>query len=259
MQLVACQLDIAWEDKPANFRRVRDMLAADPPRPGALVALPEMFATGFSMHVKTIAEPADGPTHAFLAALAKDFQAYVLGGVVTKAPDGRGRNEAALFGPDGAPVTRYAKMQPFSLAGETKYYEAGAATVTFAWHDFTAAPFVCYDLRFPELFRQAVRRGADLLVVIANWPLVREDHWLALLRARAIENQCYVLGVNRCGDDPHVRYGGHSLVVGPRGETIAEAGSDAQLLVAEIERAPLVDYRREFPALADMRGEHFGG
>jgi predicted amidohydrolase len=253
MQLVACQLDIAWEDKRANFRRVREMLAAAPPRAGALVALPEMFATGFSMHVKTIAEPTDGPTHAFLAELAREFQSYVIGGVVTPAPDGRGRNEAAVFGPDGAPVARYAKMQPFSLAGETKHYEAGAATVTFPWHDFTAAPFVCYDLRFPELFRQAVRRGAEVLIVIANWPLVREDHWLALLRARAIENQCYVLGVNRAGDDPHIRYGGHSLVVGPRGETVAEAGSGPQLLVAEIERAPLVDYRREFPALADIR------
>lgn len=259
MQVVACQLDIAWEDKPENFRRVREMLSAAPPQPGALVVLPEMFATGFSMHVGTIAEEFDGPTHAFLAGLAKDFRAYVAGGVVTRGAEGRGRNEARVLGPDGETVARYTKMQPFSLAGEKKYYEAGAGVVMFPWHDFTAAPFVCYDLRFPELFRRAVRFGAELMLVIANWPLVREAHWLPLLRARAIENQCFVVGVNRSGDDPHVRYGGRSLVVDPRGETVAEAGADPQLLVAEIDRTALVEYRREYPFLADMRDDQFGG
>ena len=101
MQIVACQLDIAWEDKAANFRRVRAMLADARIEPGALVVLPEMFATGFSMHVDTIAEPADGPTHQFLAELAREHRAFVLGGVVTRADDGRGRNDAVLFDPDG--------------------------------------------------------------------------------------------------------------------------------------------------------------
>jgi predicted amidohydrolase len=103
----------------------------------------------------------------------------------------------------------------------------------------------------------AVRKNADLMIVIANWPQPREPHWLALLRARAIENQCYVAGVNRAGADPHIHYGGRSLIVDPRGETVAEAGPRPQVLVAEIERQPLIDYRREFPALADMRGEYF--
>ena len=95
------------------------------------------------------------------------------------------------------------------------------------------------------------------MVVIANWPQPREAHWLALLRARAIENQAYVVGVNRAGSDPHVRYGGHSLIVGPRGETLAEAGAEPQVLTAEIELAPLLEYRQQFPALADMRAELF--
>ncbi|HEX5446549.1 MAG TPA: nitrilase-related carbon-nitrogen hydrolase, partial [Pirellulales bacterium] len=162
---------------------------------------------------------------------------------------------AAAFGPTGALVARYAKLQPFTLADETKHYEAGGSVVTFPWQGFSVAPFVCYDLRFPELFRASVRRGAELMVVIANWPQSREAHWLALLRARAIENQSYVLGVNRAGDDPHLRYGGHSLLVDPRGETVIEAGSGPQVLSAEIERATLVDYRRDFPALGDMRSD----
>ena len=137
--------------------------------------------------------------------------------------------------------------------------EAGAGVASFAWGEFTVAPFVCYDLRFPEVFRLGVRGGADLMVVIANWPEPRDTHWLALLRARAIENQCYVVGVNRAGSDPHIRYAGHNIVVGPRGETVAQADEGPEVLLAEIELASLVEYRRQFPALADMRGELFGG
>jgi omega-amidase len=257
MQIIGCQIDIVWENKPANHDRVRELLSSSPVKPDALVVLPEMFATGFSMHVNTIAEPGAGETQTFLAELAKEFRSYVLGGVVTRAADGRGRNEAIVYGPDGQQVTRYCKLHPFSYAGETKYYQAGETGALFTCHDFQVAPFVCYDLRFPEIFRRAVRRGAQLLVVIANWPQPRESHWLALLRARAIENQAYVVGVNRTGSDPHACYGGHSLVVGPRGETLAEGGEGPGLVTAEIELAPLLEYRRQFPALVDMRAEFF--
>jgi omega-amidase len=257
MQIIGCQTDVVWEDKPANHDRVRGLLSSSAIEPGALILLPEMFATGFSMHVDAIAEPMGGETQTFLAELAEQFRCYVLGGVVTRAADGRGRNEAVVYDPDGRQVTRYCKLHPFSFAGETKYYQAGETGAVFTCHDFQVAPFVCYDLRFPEVFRQAVRRGAQLLAVIANWPQPRESHWLALLRARAIENQAYVVGVNRAGNDPHVRYGGHSLIVGPRGETLAEGGEGQELVRAEIELAPLVEYREQFPALADMRAEFF--
>lgn len=258
MQLVACQLDIAWEDKPENFRRVREMLAAADVQPGALVALPEMFATGFSMHVDTIAEAEDGPTHVFLAELAAELKSHVVGGVVTRASDGRGRNDAVVFGPDGRQVARYAKLHPFSFVGETKHYQAGSELTAFRSGEFNVAPFVCYDLRFPEAFRLAVARGAELMVVIANWPAPRDAHWRALLPARAIENQCYVLAVNRAGSDPHVPYAGSSMIVTPRGETAAIADARPQVLTAEIDRQPLLEYRREFPALADMRPELLG-
>jgi len=257
MQIVACQLDIAWEDKPANFARVRAMLAEGDVRPGALVVLPEMFATGFSMNVDGIAEAEDGPTHAFLAETARSVQATVIGGAVTRGPDGRGRNQAVAYDANGKLLARYSKIHPFSFAGETNHYTGGDDVTVFSWGEFTVAPLVCYDLRFPEAFRLATRRGAELLVVIANWPQARESHWLALLRARAIENQCFVLGVNRSGDDPLVHYGGKSLVLDPRGETVAMAGEGAQLLTAEIERLPLIEYRRKFPALADMRDAFF--
>jgi predicted amidohydrolase len=259
MQVVACQLDLVWEDKAATHERVRKLLSTASIEPGALVILPEMFATGFSMHVDAIVEAADGPTHTFLAGLAREYRSYVLGGVVTRASDGRGHNDAVVFGPDGTLVTRYAKMHPFSYGDETRHYQAGDSIELFDWGAFRVAPFVCYDLRFPELFRRAVRAGAEVFVVIANWPEPREAHWLALLAARAIENQAFVVGVNRVGSDPHLRYSGKSLVLGPRGETLAAGGTEEQLLVAEIEKAPLVEYRCQFPALADARADLLSG
>jgi predicted amidohydrolase len=257
MQIVGCQLDVVWENKPANHNRVRALLSQTAIKPGALVVLPEMFATGYSMHVAAIAEPNGGETQQFLSGLAKELQSFVVGGVAIRGSDTRGRNEAIVFGPEGQPIARYCKLHPFTFAGEAKHYEAGEGVEIFEWHDFEVAPFVCYDLRFPEIFRQAVRCGAELMVVIANWPQPRESHWLTLLRARAIENQAYVVGINRAGSDPHVRYGGRSLIVGPRGETLAEAGDGPQVITAEIELGPLVEYRQQFPALADIRSDFF--
>jgi predicted amidohydrolase len=257
MQIIACQTDIVWENKPANHKRVRQMLSGVTVAPGALVVLPEMFATGFSMNVAATAEPIGGPTQQFLAALAKELRSFVMGGVTIQGTGGRGRNEAVAYGPEGTPLARYAKLHPFSFAGEDKYFEPGEGIEIFEWHDFAVAPLVCYDLRFPEAFRQAVRDGAELMTVIANWPQARESHWLALLRARAIENQTFVVGVNRVGTDPHVRYGGHSLILGPRGETLAEGGDGPEVLVAEVELAPLIDYRQKFPALTDIRPDFF--
>src|SRR5262249_11558372 len=141
--------------------------------------------------------------------LAKELRSHVMAGVAMHGSGELGRNEALVLGPDGQLVVRYCKMYPFSLAGENKHFEAGQNTESFTWHDVRVAPFVCYDLRFPEIFRRAAADGAELMAVVANWPAARVSHWTALLRARAIENQAYVVGVNRAGSDPHVAYSGH--------------------------------------------------
>ena len=253
MEILCCQFDMVWEDKAANVALAREFLAAADVPAGVLVVLPEMYATGFSMNVAGIAEGPDGPAHTFLAETARRYEAHVLGGVVTRGPDGRGRNEAVCYAPGGREVARYAKLHPFGFAGETDHYAAGEEVVTFPIGDLTAAPLICYDLRFPEAFRLAVRRGAELLIVIANWPADRADHWGALLKARAIENQAYVVGVNRCGADPNCEYPGRSLILGPRGETLTDAGDAPCILRASIDVEPLRAYRREFPALADIR------
>ncbi|MFB3787809.1 MAG: carbon-nitrogen family hydrolase [bacterium] len=253
MEVIGIQFNIAWEDKRANFEKVQALLEPVDIAPGSLIVLPEMFATGFSMNVAGIFEDEAGETFAFLRDLARRYRSCAVGGVVTRGPDGRGRNEAVVIDPGGILHARYRKMHPFSLAGEHRHYEPGQDVVTFAWGEFTTAPFICYDLRFPEVFRRAVRRGADLCVVIACWPAKREAHWTALLRARAIENQAWVIGINRCGSDPGHTYSGRSLIVDPRGEVIADAGNGEGILQAEADHAFVKKYRQELPFLADAR------
>ena len=254
MTVVGVQLDIAWEDKEENFRRVRSLMADAPSPAGSLVVLPEMFATGFSMNSAEIAEEAGGPTEGFLSALSAEYRCWVLGGLVSRHGD-RGLNDALLFGPEGGPLARYSKRHPFSYAGETDHYAAGDDLVLAEVDGFSLCPLVCYDLRFPEDFRTGVRRGATLFIVVANWPASRERHWRVLLEARAVENQAYVVGVNRCGADPNVAYAGGSVVFDPRGGLVAEAADQACLLTAELDPGLLADYRAGFPALRDMRDD----
>jgi predicted amidohydrolase len=253
MHVVVCQTDIAWEDHAANHARVVSVLSKQTIRPGSLIVLPEMFDTGFTMNVDAAADD-DGRTRRFLSDLARTHLSAVIAGVVQKHPDGKGLNQAVVIGPKGNELTRYTKMHPFSPAGESEHYRAGDSVITFQHAGFTLAPLVCYDLRFPERFREAVRLGADAFVVIANWPDTRAAHWTALLTARAIENQAYVIGVNRAGHDPKHAYPGLSTVIDPKGHVIAQADDKPAVIHADLDRDALMDYRRAFPFLNDMRG-----
>jgi omega-amidase len=255
MDVHLVQLDIAWEDKPANHAKVTAMLGAVRPVPGSLIVLPEMFSTGFSMNLAATAQSEQREDESFLAGLARKHQSGVIGGVVSPVQNGKAKNESVAFGPDGALLARYAKMQPFMLGGEGECYAAGEAVLTFPFQGFTVAPLVCYDLRFPEHFRTAVKRGANLMVVIASWPVKRYHHWLTLLQARAIENLSYVIGVNRTGRDPELNYNGRSVVVSPHGHVIADGGEGEGVVSARIELADVEGWRAQFPALRDMRGD----
>jgi predicted amidohydrolase len=246
-------LDIVWENKPANYDKARALLDAANVPSGSLVILPEMFATGFSMNLDVVRERIPPQTESFLADNARQRGVFMLGGVANLGPDGRGRNQLVVFSPEGRSLARYCKMHPFTLGGEAQHYAAGTDIVTFHWQGLVVAPFICYDLRFPEIFRAAVRKGAQLFVVIANWPAVRAEHWRILLRARAIENQAYVAGVNRCGADPHHSYPGCSLIVDHLGQVMAEAGHEEGIIRAELDPTALAAWRSNFPALQDMR------
>ena len=253
MQLIGIQLDIAWEQPAANHQRASQMLAAADVKPGAMVVLPEMFPTGYSMNTAATVEGPDGPTRQFYTQLARRYQCTVVGGLVSCSDKaGCGRNEAVVVSPPGEQLALYCKMRPMRLGGEIDHYDRGESITTFQWGELTVCPFICYDLRFPELFRAGARAGAQMFIVIASWPSHRQAHWTALLRARAIENQAYVVGVNRCGTDPQFRYAGGSVCFDPHGTAIAELDDKPGLLTAPIDPKVVIDWRQQFPALLDL-------
>src|SRR6185437_8954294 len=248
MNVLALQLDIVWHDPAANIEKVRRLLERAHVPEGAMLVLPEMFATGFSMDVAQTAGSSISATDESLGALARDRKSCIVAGVVSRQPNGKPVNEAAVYFPDGK-VLRYQKIHPFTPGGESANYAAGQQLLLFDWQGLKVAPFVCYDLRFPEVFRAATHRGAQVLIDIANWPVARQEHWTTLLRARAIENQAYMIGVNRCGKDPSFSYAGGSQIIGPRGGIIADAGPREGIITASLCLDALNEYRRDLPFL----------
>jgi omega-amidase len=254
MEFLGLQTDIAWHDPAANIRAISALLDRARPAVGALVVLPEMCASGFSRDVAAATAGA-ADTEAGLAQLAKKYGIALMAGLAVM-DGGCGANEAVTFGPDGTVLARYRKLQPFSMAGEGENYPAGDRVVTFEWGGLTIAPFICYDLRFPEIFRAAVAKGAEVFALGANWPNRRQHHWTTLLKARAIENQAAVIGVNRAGTDPEFIYDGGSLILGPQGEVLADAGEDSGFIRAQITPELIREWRGAFPALRDRRSDY---
>lgn len=252
MQIAAVQMNMTWEDKPANHSRLRELLAGAAIRPGALVILPEMFETGFSMNVQTTAQTEAREGESLLRELATQYDVAMMGGVAAPVCDGVSRNECVAFAPDGTELVRYQKMHPFSLSGEEKHYPGGNTHAIFQWQGVSISPFTCYDLRFPEIFRPAVKQGAEIITLIACWPATRSEHWVRLLQARAIENLAPVVGVNRCGREPNLDFDGRSAAFDHMGNLLFEASGDEQVILTEIDIDAARRWRSKFPALRDM-------
>jgi len=248
------QFSPLWENKEANFARVENLIQKSSSEPGSLVVLPEAFATGFSLNLQVTCDGEPEQTHAFLSRLSSAHKVWILAGLITPDPDiAMGKNIAVLFNPEGERVGEYQKMHPFTLMGEDKVHLAGQEPQIFSIGSFLLCPVLCYDLRFPELFRASVKQGANLFVVLASWPDSRMSHWHALLKARAIENQAYVIGVNRTGSDPNHKYAGGSKVIDPMGKIITESNMEEELVSFTLEHSLIEDWRSSFPALEDIR------
>ena len=252
MTVIGLQTDIAWEDRDENFSRIETLLGQEAePTPGSLLVLPELCTAGFTMNTAVVSEPRGGNSEQFFSALAKRHRAHVIAGIAAQNENpALGANEAVCFAPDGGEIARYRKRNPFPLAAEGEHYPAGNRAAVVEVNGWKVAPLICYDLRFPEPFREAAALGAELFVVIANWPAARVDHWITLLRARAIENLACVVGINRAGSDPHLQYPGSSLIVGPKGEVLAQGGDEPCIVRAELDLEALRQWRRDFPALS---------
>ncbi|MGE0432955.1 MAG: nitrilase-related carbon-nitrogen hydrolase [Planctomycetota bacterium] len=260
LHVAGIQLDIAWENPAENFSRAM-VLGKQAVQAGArLVVLPEMFATGFSMSAAQMAAHASEVV-AFGAKASKELGAWLLAGfAVPGNGDGaRPRNAAAVWNPRGEEVVRYHKIHPFTLAGEDKHYDGGNAlppTVTI--DGVRVTPIICYDLRFPEIFR-ARASDTDLFCVIANWPEARRVHWSTLLRARAIESQVWVLGVNRVGEGNGLAYSGDSVLVDMWGEVYAERTRQAGVVGGVVDAGRVSEARTKYSFLADRRPAVYAG
>jgi len=263
VNVIALQHDIVWENKTANFARVRKLLLEAAPERDSLVVLPEMFATGFSMNADVIAEPHEGPTEQFLADRARELGVYLLAGAAMCGREGRARNKALVFSPTGELLAFYAKMRPFTPGGEREHYEAGRRPAAFRWGACTVSPFICYDLRFPEIFREAVAaHRPELFAVIANWPAKRIQHWGPLLQARAIENQCWVVAPAQAGRHNATRESfGHTAVFDPWGKLVGLVERpEPGFVIAKIDYRAQDRIRAGLPCLRHARRElHPGG
>lgn len=255
MRFASLQHDIAWE-RPAETRaRVERLLeGVDLPR-GSFVLLPELGDTGFSFDLERIAG-LDGLAWAKRIATSRGW--HLQFGHAERGGDGRGRNRATIVSPEGLELAAYDKVHPFSFSGEDRHYAGGERLAIVEIGGFKVCPFICYDLRFPELWRLAALAGAEVFTIGASWSARRASHWRSLLIARAIENQAFVVACNRVGEDPANRYEGGSMIIDPTGTVLSEGGAAEACLACELDRAALVDWRRRFPALADVRRSMLG-
>lgn len=252
MKIAAIQSDILWEQPVANYRAYAPWIGAAAAAGARLVVLPEMFACGFSMDTSRICEPPGGPSTRFLIERAREHKLWVCGSIPELAPGAtRPRNTLVLSSPEGE-LHRYQKIHPFTFAREHEHYDAGERYVTVDVEGLRCTLFVCYDLRFADEF-WATAAQTDAYIVVANWPKKRRLHWSTLAHARAIENQAYVVAVNRVGEGDGLEYSGDSVIHDPWGETLASAAGQPTMLLAELDPQVVADARRKFPVLADRR------
>ncbi len=253
MKIALAQMDVQWENKQANLNKAEAFIKDAAGARCDVVVFPEMFNTGFSMNVSMVAEDEDGETHRFCSKAASDYSINIIAGyAVKKQRKKKPENIAAVYDREGNLLTTYSKIHSFSYAKEDKCYGAGKKTVAFELDDVPSSLFICYDLRFPEVFRDVADK-ACVVFVIANWPDERIHHWETLLRARAIENQIYVAGVNRAGADIAIGYHGHSIVYDPMGKCLCTGDKREELLTAEIDPDEVIRTRKEFPFLKDRK------
>ncbi|WP_315367625.1 amidohydrolase [Prevotella koreensis] len=246
MKTTILQMDIAWGDCQGNVRRADAMIDNAPE--ADLYILPEMFSTGFAADPEGMAESENGKTVEWMRRKAVAKDAAIAGSLAIRS-GGRYFNRLYFVKPDGD-VTTYDKRHLFSYAGENLHYTRGEERVIVEWRSVRIMLQVCYDLRFPVFSRN--HGDYDMIIYVASWPTSRIKVWDTLLHARALENQCYVAGVNRVGRDPNCEYCGNSLIISPYGENLAVCGSgEESAKMAEIEMEMLRSFRKKFPVIDD--------
>jgi len=254
LKIALVQMDIALGQPEVNRQRAAELVRQA--AAGAdLVVLPEMWTTGYQLDelAGNLADRSGEPTGSFLTELARECGVYLAGSVADERAPGQVYNSATLYSPDGQQLAEYSKVHLVPMMDEPRYLTPGDRVVTAPLADVAAGLAICYDLRFPELFRTMALQGAHLMLLVAEWPAQRLHHWRTLVMARAIENQCFMVACNRVGSDTANQFPGHSMVVNPWGTVLAEAGEEEEILRVEIDLAEVAAARTRVPVFKDRR------
>lgn len=252
MRIGLVQMDISWENKDENIKKAESMIKEAVENNIDYLLFPELSLTGFSMNATLIGEDIrDSKTIRQFSNLSKQYGIYVGFGFAKKV-ENKAHNCYVIMDRKGDILANYAKIHPFSYGEEGMHYIGGEKIVSAHVMDMKTTPFICYDLRFPEIF-QLASKDSHLITIAANWPMNRREHWITLLKARAIENQCYIAGVNRVGEGNGLQYSGDSVIVNPYGEIISKSITQEGIVYADISVNEVEDYRESFSLKEDRK------
>lgn len=253
IKIALSQTDIVWEDKAQNYKIAEEQIKEALNHGTEAVFFPEMSFTGFSMNTEATKE-SDGRTVQYMMSIAAQYRVIIGFGWVKDCGE-KCENHYTVVDGAGNIISDYAKLHPFSYSGEDLKFQGGSELSLFLLNGIVCSTFICYDLRFPEIF-QAASKKAHVIIVPANWPEIRSGHWMTLLRARAIENQVYILAVNCVGNGGGIRYGGDSCVIDPNGDIrLSIHGKKGNIYFELTDDA--ADFRDKFPVKQDRRGEFY--
>ncbi|ABS22966.1 carbon-nitrogen family hydrolase [Bacillus cytotoxicus] len=256
MKVACIQMDIVFGEVTLNTehaeKKIEEAMKVNPD----VIVLPELWTTGYDLkRLPEISDKDGKQTKEVLSKWAKEFSVNIVGGSVAKQTEKGVTNTMYIMDRQGNVQHEYSKVHLFQLMNEHKYLIAGHETGEFTLDEIQCGGVICYDIRFPEWIRVHTAKGAKIVFVVAEWPLVRLEHWRLLLQARAIENQCYVVACNRVGKDPNNVFGGHSLIIDPWGKIVAEAQEEESILYGQIELEKIEEVRRGIPVFMDRRLE----
>ena len=251
MKIAMMQFSPIWESKEANMNFIEAKTSLLDKNTDLLI-LPEMTLTGFTMNSKEHAEEIDGKSLKFFIELSRKLKTDIAAGIIEK-DESEYYNSLFHFNKQGLIKAVYRKIHPFSLADEEKHFTRGNEIVISVINNHKLGLSICYDLRFPELYRLNVKEGAEVMINIANWPIKRIKHWKSLLKARAIENQCFMVGVNRIGNDPYQTYNGCSAVFSPMGDEIILSENEEKIIYANLNFEEVKEVREKLGFINDIK------